>query len=97
MEHKVFRYSWELVRHTYIVDLESEIEIRQVEISPSQENRLLDPPYPFTSFFEIEVDQIQKNGKTVFSFRNICPVQISQKPAWNVLNSLTKEIGRAHV
>jgi hypothetical protein len=89
-EHKIFRYSWELVRHTYIVDLASEIEIRQVEISPSLENRLLDPPYSFTPFFEIEIDQIQKNGTTVFSFRNICPVQINQKPAWNFLNSLIK-------
>ena len=35
VEHKSFRYTWELVRHTYIVDSESEIEIRQVEISPS--------------------------------------------------------------
>jgi hypothetical protein len=89
VEHKIVRFTWELVRHTYLVDLESEIEIRQVGISPSHENRLLDPPYPFTPFFEIEIDQIQKNGKTVFSFRNICPVQINQKPAWNILNSLT--------
>jgi hypothetical protein len=90
VDHKIFRYTWELVRHTYIVDLESEIEIRQVEISPSCENRLVDPPYPFTPFFEIEIDQIQKDGKTVFSFRNICPVQIDHKPDWNFLNPLTK-------
>jgi hypothetical protein len=96
VEHKIFRYTWELVRHTYLVDLESEIEIRQVEISPSHENRLLDPPYPLTPFFEIEIDQIQKNGKTVFSLRNICPVQINQKPDWNLLNSL-KKIGSSRV
>ena len=86
VEYKSFRYTWELVRHTYIVDLESEIEIQQVVISPSQKNHLLDPPYPLTSFIEIEIDQIQKNGKTVFSLRNICPVQIKLKPAWNFMN-----------
>jgi hypothetical protein len=90
VEHQSFRYTWELVRHTYIVDSESEIEIRQVEISPSHENRLLDPPYPRTSFFEIEIDQIQKNGKTVFSLRNICPVQIRVKTGLHFLNSLIK-------
>jgi len=90
VEHKSFRYTWELVRHTYLVDSESDIEIRQVEISPSHENRLLDPPYPLTPFFEIEIDQIQKNGKTVFSLRNICPVQIDRKPDSNFLNSLVK-------
>jgi hypothetical protein len=90
VEHKSFRYTWELVRHTYLVDSESGIEIRQVEISPSHENRMVDPPYPLTPFFEIEIDQIQKNGKTVFSLRNICPVEINQKPDWNLLNSLIK-------
>jgi hypothetical protein len=90
VDHKSFRYTWELVRHTYIVDLESEIDIQQVEILPSFESRLLDPPYQRTSFFEIEIDQIQKNGKTVSSFRNICPVEISQKRDWNPLKSLIK-------
>jgi hypothetical protein len=90
VEQKSLRYTWELVRHTYIVDLENEIEIRQVGISPSHETRILDPPYPFTSFFEIEIDQIQKNGTTVFSLRNICPVEINRKPGLNLLNSLVK-------
>jgi len=90
VEHKSFRYTWELVRHTYIVDLESEIDIQQVAISPSFESRLLDPPYPRTSFFEIEIDQIQKNGKTVSSFRNICPVEISRKHGWNPVKSLLR-------
>ena len=90
VEHQSFRYTWELVRHTYIVDSESEIEIRQVEISPSHENRLLDPPYPRTSFFEVEIDQIQKKGKTVFSLRNICPVQIKENPGLSFLNSFIK-------
>ncbi len=93
VEHRSLRYTWELVRHTYLVDLESEIEIRQVEISPSHENRLHDPPYQFTPFFEIEIDQIQKNGSTVFSLRNICPVEMNGKPGWNLLNSLIKTGG----
>jgi hypothetical protein len=90
VEYKSFRYTWELVRHTYIVDSEIEIEIRQIEISPTHESHLLAPPYPRTPFFEVEIDQIQKNGKTVFSLRNICPVQITDKPGLNFLNSLIK-------
>jgi hypothetical protein len=90
VEHKRFRYTWELVRHTYIVDLESEIDILQVEISPAGESRLLNPPYPRTSFFEIEIDQIQRNGKTVSSFRNICPVEISRKADWNFMKSVLR-------
>jgi hypothetical protein len=96
VEHKSLRYTWELVRHTYLVDLEEEIEIRQVEISPPHENRLLDPPYPLARFFEIEIDQIQKDGKTVYSFRNICPVKINQKPDWHFLNCHIK-IGSSSV
>jgi RNA polymerase subunit RPABC4/transcription elongation factor Spt4 len=90
VEHKIFRYSWELVRHTYLVDLGNEIDIQQVEISPSHEGRFLPRPYPRTSFFEAEIDQIQKGGKTVFSFRNICPVEICQKPDWNPFNLVRK-------
>ncbi len=96
VEHRSLRYTWELVRHNYIVDLESEIEIHQVEISPSKGNRLIGPPYTRARFFEIEIDQIQKNGTTVFSFRNICPVQVSQKPDLQVLNCRVR-IGRPDV
>jgi hypothetical protein len=96
VEHKSLRYTWELVRHTCLVDLEEEIEIRQVEISPSHEDRLLAPPYPLARFFEIEIDQIQKKGKTVYSFRNICPVEIRQKPDLHILNCRIK-IGSSRV
>jgi hypothetical protein len=86
VEQKSLRYSWELVRHSYLVDIGNEIGIQQLEISPPDKHHLLDPPYPVTRFFEIEIDQIQKNGRTVFSFRNICPVQIDQKPELHLLN-----------
>ena len=88
VEHKSFRYSWELVRHTYILDLESDIEIQQVVISPQEKDHLQPPPYSFTRFFEVEIDQIQKNGKTVSSFRNICPVEIRENQDWNFLKPL---------
>ena len=91
VEHKSLRYTWELVRHSYLVDIGNEIGIQQVEISPPDKHHLLDPPYPVTRFFEIEIDQIQKNGKTVFSFRNICPVQIDEKPELHLLN---RQIGK---
>jgi len=90
VEHKIFRYSWELVRHTYLIDLGNEIDIQQVEISPSHEGCFLPRPYPRTSFFEAEIDQIQKGGKTVFSFRNICPVEICLKADWNPFNLMRK-------
>ena len=96
VEHTSFRFTWELISHTYILDLESEIDVQQVEISPSHEGRLLPPPCPRTSFFEVGIDQIQKNGKTVFSFRSICPVEMSRGPDWNPLSRLAKP-GSAHV
>ena len=105
VEHKSLRYNWELVRHSYLVDVGNEIGIQQVEISPPDTYHLLDPPYPVTRFFEIEIDQIQKNGRTVFSFRNICPVQIDQRPelpllshrigkeSWNITKRLHAQEG----
>jgi hypothetical protein len=86
VEHTSIRYTWELVRHTYLVDIGYEIGIQLVERSPLYENQMIGPPHPPASCFEIEIDQIQKGGKAVFSFRNICPVQINRKRDWNFLN-----------
>jgi hypothetical protein len=96
VEHKSFRYTWELVRHTYLVDLGNEIDIQLVGISPALQPCILPPPSPRTSFFEVEIDQIQKGGKTVFSFRNICPVELSQKPDWNPFH-LAKKSGNTRI
>lgn len=93
VEHKSFRYTWELVRHSYLVDIGSEIGIQQVEISSPGEHRMLEAPYPATRFFEVEIDQIQKNGRTVFSFRNICPVQVDQRR--EEPNLLSRGFGKA--
>ena len=46
-----------------------------MEVSDLYENQMLDPPFPETRFFEIEIDEDQKNrNEKCFAFQNICPV-----------------------
>lgn len=83
--HKTRRISWHNKRHSYLVDIGSNIEIQQMEVSDLYENSLLDPPFPETRFFEIEVDEITRNGQRTFAFHNIWPVRAKRKPDWHIL------------
>jgi hypothetical protein len=83
--HKSHRISWNQSRHSYLVDLGSGIEIQQIEVSDLYENTLLDPPYPETRFFEIEIDEKRQNGQKIFVFQNISPVRAKRKPDWHIL------------
>ena len=83
--HKKRRISWTHSRHSYLVDLGRGIDIQQLEVSDLYENSLVDPPYPETRFFEIEIDEERKNGKKLFVFQNICPVHAKRKPDWHIL------------
>jgi hypothetical protein len=73
------------VRHTYLVDVGSTIDVPLMEVSKLFENCILDPPYPSSRYFEIEVDE-QRDGKTTNAlFQNIFPVQVKQTPDWYFL------------
>jgi hypothetical protein len=83
--HKIQRTAWRQVRHTYLVDVGTAIEVPLVEVSNLFENCILNPPFPKTRYFEIEIDEkrggIQKNAL----FQNIFPVQAKRKPDWRFL------------
>jgi hypothetical protein len=83
--HKIRRISWHQSRHSYLVDLGSGVEIHQLLVSDLYENTLLNPPYPKTRFFEIVIDEDQKNGQKIFVFQSINPVQAKRKPDWHIL------------
>jgi hypothetical protein len=85
ISHKCRRTGWSHSRHSYLVDLGCGIEIQQLEVSDLYENTLLDPPFPKTRFFEIEIDEERKNGQKLFVFQNICPVHAKRKPDWHIL------------
>jgi hypothetical protein len=85
--------SWNHSRHSYLVDLGSGIEIQQLEVSDLYENILLDPPFPETRFFEIEIEEERKDGQKIFIFQNICPVHAKRQPDWHILRFLLKRGG----
>jgi hypothetical protein len=86
LSHKKYRIDRNLVRHSYIADIGSRIGIQLLAVYPLFENHLLDPPLPETRFFEIEIDEVQKDGGKMYAFQTIVPVTISRKPGWNTLN-----------
>jgi hypothetical protein len=67
------------------VDIGEEIEILQLDVSPLYESCLLDPPYPRTRYFEIEIDEIRSGRTRTFAFQNIWPVRAKRKPDWHIL------------
>jgi hypothetical protein len=85
LTHKRSRMGWNNSRHSYLVDLGNRIEIQQLEVSDLFENTLLDPPFPETRFFEIEIDEERKDGRKIFVFQNIQPVHAKKKPDWHLL------------
>ena len=83
--HKTHRIGWHHSRHSYLVDIGHDIEIRQLEVSDLFEDRLLDPPNPSTRYFEIEIDEIWTGAGRTFVFKNIWPVRARRKPDWHIL------------
>lgn len=90
MYHKVRRTSWRHIRHTYLVDVGSMIDVQLMEVSKLYENCLLDPPYPRTRFFEIEIDEQRDNKINTAIFQNIVPVHAKQNSNWHFLRSLIR-------
>jgi hypothetical protein len=72
-------------RHSYLVDIRDRIEIQLMVAYPLFEDQLLDPPFPETRFFEIEIDEVQTNGQKHYEFQNIVPVLAKQTPDWCLL------------
>jgi len=83
--HKIRRTDRHHVRHTYLVDVGTAIDIPLMEVSTLYESCLLNPPCPKTRYFEIEIDE-KREGKTKTAlFHTIFPVQVKRKPDWRFL------------
>ncbi|NMB79802.1 MAG: hypothetical protein GYA23_11995 [Methanomicrobiales archaeon] len=93
VDHKTQRLAWHHKHHSYLVDTGSPIEIQQIEVSRLFENCLLDPPFPETSFFEIEIEEVKKDGKRTFAFTNIWPVRAQRNPDLHILRFRIKRGG----
>ncbi|MDD1682760.1 MAG: hypothetical protein LUO98_02890 [Methanoregula sp.] len=85
LSHKTRRTDWHHVRHTYLVDVGTEIDIPLMEVSKLFENVLLDPPYPRTRYFEIEIDEKRDGTTRTALFQNIFPVRAERGPDWRFL------------
>jgi hypothetical protein len=83
--HKIQRTAWHQVRHTYLVDVGTAIEVPLIEVSELFENCILAPPYPRTRYFEIEIDEVREGAKKITLFQNIFPVRAKRKPDWRFL------------
>ncbi len=83
--HKIQRTGWHQVHHTYLIDVGTAIDVPLMEVSKLYESCILDPPYPKSRYFEVEIDE-QRQGKTRNAiFHNILPVRAQKKPDWHFL------------
>jgi hypothetical protein len=73
------------VRHTYLVDVGTAIDIPLMDASKLYENCILEPPYPKIRHFEFEIDEQQDGKKKTAVFVNIIPVRAEQKPDLHIL------------
>ena len=83
--YKCRRTAWNELRHTYLFDVGTRIEIPLVLIIPAEESRILSPPHPETRYFEIEIDEVRSGGRKIFVFQNIFPVHAGRKKDWYFL------------
>ena len=83
--HRIKRTGWRRVRHTYLVDVGTAIDVPLMDVSKLYENCILDPPYPKIRFFEIEIDEQWEGKVKTALFQNILPVYAKKKPDWHFL------------
>jgi len=91
--HKIRRTDWHHVRHTYIVDVGTPIDIHLIEVSSMFENCILEPPFPKTRYFEIEIDELRDGAHKAALIQNIFPVHVKRKPDWFFLRFRFKRGG----
>jgi hypothetical protein len=85
VSHQMRKTAWHQVRHTYLFDVGMIIDVPLMDISKLYENCLLDPPYPRTRYFEVEVDEHRDGRLNTVLFQNIFPVNADRKPDWYFL------------
>lgn len=79
--------------HSYLIDIGSPIEIHQAQAGrdPSAPTVILDPPYPKTRYFEIELGERKRNGGSITEFLNIYPVYAEKKPDWRIFRFVLRQ------
>jgi hypothetical protein len=85
LSHEIRRTDWHHKRHTYLVDTGTAIDIPLMEVSKVHEGCILDPPYPKTRYFEIEIDEKRDGTTKTAIFHTIFPVLVKRKPDWRFL------------
>jgi hypothetical protein len=88
--HKIRRTAWHHLRHTYLIDIGTAIEVPLLDVSNLFENCILGPPFPKTRYFEIEIDELREGKKKTALFQNIFPVRVKRKPDWRILKFRVK-------
>jgi len=73
------------VRHTYLVDVGTLIDVPLMHASKLYGSCILDPPYPKIRYFEIEIDERREGKNKTVVFQNIFPVRVKRKPGWHFL------------
>jgi hypothetical protein len=77
--------AWHHLRHTYLVDVGTLIDVPLMQVSKQYGTCILDPPYPKIRYFEIEIDELREGNNKSVSFQNIFPVRVKRKPGWHFL------------
>jgi hypothetical protein len=90
LSHTIRRTGWHHLRHTYLVDIGTAIDIPLMEVSELYESCLLDPPYPKIRCFEIEIDEKRDGATKTALFHTIFPVRVKRKPDWHFLKFCIK-------
>jgi len=85
LSHKIRRTDWHQVRHTFLVDIGTTIDIPLMEVSNLYETSILNPPCPKTRYFEIEIDEKWEGRTKTAVFHTIFPVHAKRKPDWRFL------------
>ncbi|MGB9177543.1 MAG: hypothetical protein WCB46_12530 [Methanoregula sp.] len=88
--HKIRRTARHHLRHTYLIDVGTAIEVPLVDVSNLFENCILSPPFQKTRYFEIEIDELHDGKKKTALFQNIFPVRVKRKPDWRILKFRVK-------
>ena len=83
--HKIRRTDWHHVRHSFLVDIGTTIDIPLMEVSDLYESCILKPPCPKTRYFEIEIDEKWEGRTKTALFHTIFPVLAERKPDWRFL------------
>jgi hypothetical protein len=84
ISHTRRRIAWGQSRYTYLLET-GKIPIRLVPVSSGGNAGIPVSPGPETRYFEVEIDEVRKQGRKTAVFQNISPVSAHKNPDWRIL------------